>query len=161
MNLTALHPFLLTKKDANDFIIILEKIIESLFSTPKGRDLTSAKKDFNITSSISNTTSYDLKTAIEKIIKESNVDITNKLEQETFLRKLKDEIISLPVIHIILAFLPKKEIISIIQSWFYQNYKKTVLLDISADDSIIAGMIISFKGRANDYSIKNKVDQMI
>lgn len=149
MNLTALHPYLLTKKDATTFTLLLERLLDGFF-----------KEGFNMQETLTRETPYELKKAIKKILSESNIKIDNKTEQEVFLRRLKEEVSQLPIVHLILAFSPREDFISTIQDWFYQNYKKTVLLEISTDESLVAGMVVSFNGLANDYSIKNQINQM-
>lgn len=149
MDLSALQPFLKTKDDANHLIATVENLADNLF-----------KGDFILSDFLSKNFPYDLKLAIEKTLVSSSINSDNKEELSKFFKNLLEEIGKLPLIHIILAKSPLEELVNSIHLWFYQNYKKTVLLDISIDNSIIAGAVLSFNGRAQDYSLSSKIEQM-
>lgn len=149
MNLTALHPYLRTKKDAQELCLIIQKIIDGAFN-----------QNFSIEKMSSKEIPYELKKLIEKLMSESDIKADDKNGQLKFFKQLKEEILVIPVIHMIFAFYPKQDLIASIQDWFYLNYKKTVLLEISIDETIIGGMIISSEGRANDYSLKTKIEMI-
>jgi F0F1-type ATP synthase delta subunit len=149
MNLSALNPYLKTKNEANELIIVLEKLNEGIF-----------KENFNLSELLTTITTYDLKTALEKFFQTESVGKSGGVELKSFILSLQKEINSLPVIHIILSFPASENTISYIHDWFYENYKRIVLLDISVDKSIIAGSVISYNGRAQDYSLATKIGQM-
>ncbi|HSW47687.1 MAG TPA: F0F1 ATP synthase subunit delta [Candidatus Saccharimonadales bacterium] len=149
MDLTALHSYLRTKRETTGLIIVIEKLQEAVF-----------KQNFNLDNALSKDVPLEEKDVIEKLIRDSGINIENRQDVQTFLTKLQKEVSSLPTIHIILAISPKEEMIEAIHNWFYQNYKKTVLLDISVDETVIGGGVISFDGKANDYSLRNTISQM-
>ncbi len=149
MNISALHSYLRTKNEATKLILLLEKLIDELF-----------KEIFSLDKILASELTLELKIIIEKLIKESGIKTENKKEVQAFLAKLQEELSRLPVVHIILSISPKEQQVEIIHNWFYQNFQKTVLLDISIDPTIIGGGVISFNGRANDYSLRNKIGQM-
>ena len=150
INLTALHSYLTTKNEANNFVLILEKLINGLFNDSAG-----------LSEMLSKEVSLELKLIIEKLIHEAKINTDNRKDLQAFFVSMQKEISSLPVIHIMLSIPPKEELVKAIHGWFYQNFQKTILLDISIDPTIIGGGVISFNGRANDYSIRNQVSQMV
>lgn len=150
MNISALHPYLKTKTEANKLISVLNLIADELF-----------KENFNLSNLLSENVSYDLKTILENIFSGEKTSETNKPELKKFLISLQKEVNTLPLIHIILATPTKEKTIKTIHDWFYQNFNKIVLLDISVEEELIAGSIISFAGRAQDYSLDSKIGQMI
>src|SRR5688572_27780860 len=138
--LATLQPYLRTKQDVNDLIEILSKLIEELYT-----------ESFNLNNFLIQHISYELASSIEKISPNPN----DKRALQDFYLKLQKDIENLPLIHIILPFAPKVSLITIIHDWFYQSYHRVVILDITVDPTLIGGSVISYKGRANDYSLKN------
>lgn len=150
MNLAALHPYLVTKNEVNNLSLLLRKLTSELF-----------KEGFDLDTFLANETSYELNQSIKNLLKENQLTgATDKSALQAFFLKIQEPISSLPVVHIILAFPPKAGLVKFIHDWFYQNFKKTVTLDISVDSSLIGGGVISFKGKANDYSLKSRIDQV-
>jgi hypothetical protein len=149
MDLLPLHTFLRTKKEANQLTALFEKIEDALF-----------KENFSLGTTLSKNTSYDQAEQIKKVLRDSNINMESKDELREALKSLRKQLTALPIIHLILAFSPNDEIVDMIHDWFYNNYKKMVLLDISIDKSIIGGSVISFNGRANDYSLGAKIEQL-
>ncbi len=113
INLTSLHPYLRTKKNANKLISILEKLADGLF-----------KEGFDVSGTLSKEVSSELKERLKKIATEAGISMEDKKPLESFLKQLETEISTLPLIHIMLSDAPKDEIIGTIQDWFYQNFKK-------------------------------------
>lgn len=150
MDLSALHPFLITKNDAQKLMALAGALGESVF-----------KDGFSLHAQLSADSSYELTKAIETVIKQSNINPTDTKGLQSFFNNLQKEIEALPIIHIILAVSPKEKLLIQIHDWFYQNFQKTILLDIAVDTELIAGGIISFEGRANDYSLASKLEQMV
>ncbi len=130
--------------------MLLEKMNQEIF-----------KKNFNLSDVLTTNTTYELKTVLEKIFQAESVDVNNPAEIKSFIMSLKKAVNSLPTIHIILSFPAQENTIKLIHDWFLENYKKIVLLDLAVDQSIIAGSVISFNGRAQDYSLATKIGQMI
>lgn len=149
MNLSAIHPFLKTKSEANDLIILLQKLQEGIF-----------KKNSTMSTLLAETADFELKTALEKLFLEEKVGDNNKIELKSFILDLQKAINSLPRAHIIISRPITSEFLNTIHNWFYETYKQIVLLDISVDEKIIAGCVISFGGRAQDYSLAAQLEQM-
>lgn len=150
MNLSALHPYLVTKNEVNNLSLLLRKLTGQLF-----------KEGFDLDKFLAQETSYELNQSIKNLLKENRLSTaSDKSTLQTFFLQVQEPISSLPVVHIILAFPPKVGLVKFIHDWFYQNFKKTVTLDISVDPSLIGGGVISFGGKANDYSLKNTIEQV-
>jgi F0F1-type ATP synthase delta subunit len=148
--LSNLHSFLRTKSDTNNLIHILDKLIDGLF-----------KETFDFKNDLSKEASYELFEALEKTVYQFCHNPADRKVLQDFLSALKKEIVELPIIHIILSIAPKQNLVKAIHDWFYQNYQKTVVLDISVDPSLIGGSVLSFAGKANDFSLKSRIDQMM
>ncbi len=148
MNLSALHPYLVTKNEVTKLSLFLRQLTSELF-----------KEGFDLDAYLAKETSYELNQSIKNLLKENQLSGTaDKSALQAFFLKIQEPISALPVVHIILAFSPKVGLLKILHDWFYQNFKKTVVLDISVDASLIGGGVISFSGKANDYSLKNRID---
>ena len=143
--LTNLHPFLRTKGDVNNFALVCSRVIDALYTD-----------SFDLHNMLLQNIPYEIAAAIEK----SAPATTDKKALQEFFLNTQKMIATLPMVHIILPFSPKEKLVKLMQDWFYQSYQKTVVLDISVDPNLIGGSVISFRGRANDYSLKNAIDQM-
>jgi hypothetical protein len=147
--LSQLHPYLKTKKDVNRLINILENLTEELF-----------KEAFNLQQFLSREGSYDFVESFQNALKTNCPDPSDKHQMQNYIAKAQEEIEKLPIVHIILPFAPKESLIAVIHDWFLLNYKKTVVLDVAVDPDLIGGSVLSFQGRANDYSLKGQIEQL-
>ncbi len=147
INLTPLNPYLKTRKDAADFILLVEVVMKKLY-----------EENLTIEKVFKESLPYDLANTLSKITKEGNIQ--DKQSLQTFFDKLREHISTLPVVHLILAVKPTPEVIDSMTNWFYIQFKKTVLMDITIDEELLGGAVISFAGRANEYSLRNKIEQM-
>ncbi|HVF69456.1 MAG TPA: F0F1 ATP synthase subunit delta [Xanthomonadales bacterium] len=149
MNLSALHQYLIVKDGVNKLVLLFEKLNGELF-----------KESFTLDGFLTTETSFELTHAILNLLEENKINKSDRDGLQSFFTQIQEQISTLPVIHLMLAFYPKDKTIRAIHDWFYDNYKKTVLLDITVDRTLIGGSVVSFKGRANDYSLKNRIEQM-
>ncbi len=149
INLNPLFPYLKTRKDANELILLFEDLSGKLF-----------KEDLTAENLFKEKLPYDLSSILQKMSAEENISLLDKTTLQKFLTQIQENITSLPTVHIILALDPTYEMIEEITNWFYDTYKKLVLLDITIDKDLIAGTVLSFNGRANEYSLRNQINQM-
>lgn len=149
MNISALHPYLRTKSDTIALIQLLEKLEKEIFKEP-----------FDFSKILKTKAPYELSAVIQKLITEANIKVSNRNALQKLLTEINNQVATLPVVHIIVPLSPTENHLKIMHDWFFQNYKKTVILDISVDPSLIGGCVVSFGGRANDYSLKNRIEQM-
>ncbi|MBP6913710.1 MAG: hypothetical protein KBC00_03810 [Candidatus Levybacteria bacterium] len=64
----------------------------------------------------------------------------------------------IPVVSLQLAFEPTEPIIESLSSWFVQNIKTKVILDIHLERKIIGGALISLNGIYDDFTLKTKIE---
>ncbi|GEM_PF-1871787 len=145
-----LREFLKTKNDANDFIYLLEKLSADLFK----------KNGKSFDKLLSQDLSYEVGKTLKSVAEGTGESMRNKQHVELFFSHLKDITSSLPVIHVIVAVEPTEKVVSLIHNWIYNNFKKLMLLDITYDPELIGGCVVSFNGKANDYSLKSQMSMM-
>lgn len=143
--LSQLHQYLKTKNDAQTIMRIIGSLGDALYKEP-----------FTMKEALAQYAPFEIAAAIER----AAPDPEDKSGLQKFFSQLQKDITELPIIHIILPFSPKEKLIKVIHDWFYDNFQKTVLLDVTIDPDLGGGSVISFRGRANDYSLKNQIDQM-
>jgi F0F1-type ATP synthase delta subunit len=149
MDIQPLHPFTRTKKEAQDLAAFLSNLNEKVFV-----------KDFNLHEYLIKNAPDDLAAAIVKTAAINHISVENKDLLQQFFTNASGAIRTLPTAHFILPFDPDRKIIKKIHEWLYENTGKTVILDLTIEPDIIGGCVISFNGRANDYSLAGKIDQM-
>jgi len=151
LDLISFHPYLKTKEDVGKTVTMLDSLSDKLFR----------QDTLNPSETFASELPYSLSTIIEKLISEQNIDMQDKKNLQAFINQLKKDLSSLPILHIILAIEPNQKLIDQIHSWLYETIKKLIILDITVDETIIAGAAISFDGRANDYSLRNQMEQTV
>jgi hypothetical protein len=149
MNLSALQPLIKTKTERTEIMVFFQNLSNEIY-----------KNNFDLKEHLSKTVSGEFADAVITLTSDNLINTDNKSGLEKFFLKVQAEIKNLPTAHIILAFNPKKELIQLIQEWFYEKFKKIVILDIAVDPDIIGGCVISFNGRANDYTLLGKIERL-
>ncbi len=149
IDLTPLQNFLNSKSDINELLVKIESLSEKIF-----------KNGLEPKTVIEQNTGYEEGKAILKTAENSGINLNDVVSLEPFFQELQKTISETPVVHLILAIDPSIETVKSIHEWFINNYGKLVVLDLSIDESLIAGGIVSFGGRANDYSLKSKLEEV-
>lgn len=91
----------------------------------------------------------------EKYFTPDQLRIVDKyLVRKEGLKELERSLKALPVILLALAFNPTVSQIENLSLWFEKNFGKKVVLDISRDESILAGVVVGIKGRMWDYALR-------
>jgi len=67
--------------------------------------------------------------------------------------------VSSKVVNLVLAFSPEKKLFSHLKLWVKENVNPDAVLDISVDQSILAGALITYNGYYKDFSLKKKVQE--
>ncbi len=142
-----LSPFFLTKSQAKDFVSGIDAIVDKLYTTT-----------FDLEKSFTEQFGMDKKDILMKLLQKENISLTSNSAVETFLKKVQESIANLPVIELTVAFQPTKETLNALSEWIHTTLKTQFLLDIHVDDSLIAGAIITYKGKSKNYSIKQTFD---
>ena len=78
---------------------------------------------------------------------------------EGSLQSLEDYLKSLKEINITLAFEPSKGVIDKIYDWVVKNVGEDVIVNMSIQNNILGGAVISFNGRYFDYSLEGKLEK--
>jgi len=84
-----------------------------------------------------------------------NNEITKEgVEVESYLKKLKADLLSLGDIKLVLAFEPTDSFIDRISTFFRKNIDQNMVLDISYNPGILGGCVVIYKGKYKDLSLK-------
>lgn len=143
-----LSAFFQTKSQASDFSSRVATISEKIYET-----------DFDLDKTLIDQFGLKKKDMFMKLLHDQNVAIENHSTLKAFLTELQKTISSLPVLNLALAFEPKERTLKALSEWFVMNIKQQMLLEITVDPNLIAGAVISFKGRDVDYTIRPKVEK--
>lgn len=92
--------------------------------------------------------------AFLETLADEKIEIADPLAVAHFVTGLKKELVNMPIVHLSLAFDPKEALLKKISDWFEIEFGKKVLLEISVEKSIVAGIIIEENGIHRDYSLK-------
>ncbi len=64
------------------------------------------------------------------------------------------------ILEVTLAYIPTRDELKRLHSWFSANFDKKVSLDIKVDKSLVAGVMLAYKGRIYDYSLVKQVEKV-
>ena len=142
--------FFKTKSQANDFLQGLAKISEMSYLT-----------NFNLEKAFMDQFGLEKKDKFLSFIRENNLDLQSASNIKAFLTKMQEEVTSLPIMPITIAFEPKDQTLKTLSDWVQVNLKKQVLFEIKVDKNLVAGATITFKGKFKDFSIKEKFTEII
>lgn len=150
MNIQPLSKHLKTTSDTKELQDVLDYVADGLYRT-----------DLSAEESIRNTLPYDKAIIINKLAAEEGVLMNDKPSVQAFLQDIRKEVTTLPAVQITLAASPSATLITHIHDWFYRTYHRSVLLDIKIDPKIVAGCIISAKGKYYDFSLGKQAEQLL
>lgn len=95
-----------------------------------------------------------IKYVLENNVRKSTAEMfKNATEKE--LREAKSKLESLPMMELTVAFEPTLSQIKTIE-----DFLPDCILDLKTDHKIIAGAVVSFKGKYKDYSFKSAYEQI-
>jgi F0F1-type ATP synthase delta subunit len=89
---------------------------------------------------------------------ESEVSSNNKEALLAYLDRTKEEIEKRPLVKLTLAISPEPPFLEKMYKWFLDTTGKQLLLDISIDQNILGGLLITYEGLYRDLSLKSKLD---
>lgn len=132
-----------TKREAEILAEEIAKLIESLYKTRDG------------------TYEEVLGASVRAWVSEALTTLLAKegVNKEETLRDLKDKLEKVKVLKLELAFEPTEAAISKIHEWAKANAGENILLDLGYNPAILAGAIITYKGKYGDYSLRKKLDE--
>jgi len=67
----------------------------------------------------------------------------------------------IPSVKLSLAFLPSQDFLKKISNWLASELGKKAVVDVSVDETIIAGATIEYDGEYRDFSFAAKLDEVI
>lgn len=85
---------------------------------------------------------------------------SSRASREVFLGNLTEKIKSLPQVDLTIAFEPTTEVITDIYDWLKQNIGFSIL-NIEIERGIVAGALISYKGKYFDGSIRKNIEEVV
>jgi len=96
---------------------------------------------------------------LEQLAQSTGVDLKVKSQTEEFLRTLQEELSGLLVLDLTVAVKLSAVFLAKTCRWLREEVHQKAILDIKVDPSIIAGAIISFKGKYRDLSVGKKLEE--
>ena len=145
-----LSAFFQTKAQANDFSARLSQISEKLYNT-----------NFNLEKMLTDQLGIKKKDAFMSLLRQNKIDVKANSVLKTFFSSITEDIATLPVLSLTLAFEPKEKTLQKLSEWFVLNLNRQTVFDISVDPELIGGASISFKGKHMDFSISPAFDEII
>lgn len=135
---------IITKNQQINLVKNIETILDSLFTnTKQPKEIVYSKMDVN---------TADL---IQQIFDYNNANINDKKEAHAFLIDLKREILSYSEITLTFAIKIDLALAKRISSWIHNNLGSHMIIKIKVDSSILGGIILQYKGKIKDYSVRN------
>lgn len=138
-----------TKDQALLFHNQLDTLINSIFTT----NISPQQK-------IEQLFTLEVKNAFLTTLGKNNIDTKDPMIVKNFIVTLKQELDSLPILILQLAFEPTAQTLKKISDWFVRSLNKKYLLDIQIRKEIIGGTVIIVNGRILDYSLIKKIQQL-
>ncbi len=137
-----------TVQEVDELSLELDTLTSTLFKSEK---MTLEKALSSV-----RTTSKDM---IMEIFSKNNLDLTNKETVRDFLDTLKDLIKKFKVIKLILAFEPSQKTIENIHEFVSENIGVGYVLDIEKDERALAGSVVIFNGKYNDFTLRKSLEE--
>ena len=80
-------------------------------------------------------------------------------QQSSFFQNLEKELKSIPQLKLEIAFEPSAEFLEKIEQWFKIRIKR-LILDLSQNQSIVGGAIMSYRGKYKNLSVAKKIEEI-
>ncbi|NTV31611.1 F0F1 ATP synthase subunit delta [candidate division WWE3 bacterium] len=138
-----------TAAELHNLISQIDELIESLFKFKESMD-----------DKFDRCVSINYKLQVMQWVRESGVDIQDRVSVQRELTLLKKELSSIPTLKITIAYEPKGFQMKQLNSWLAQNFNRKILLDISVDTDIIGGALIQAGGYYKDYSLRKALSEV-
>jgi len=96
---------------------------------------------------------FDQYDTIVEIAKESQINLSNNPQAQTFISDLITILKELPTVDLTLAYSPPYEQLRSFSKWWRKNSQPYILLNITVNKELIAGAMIGYNGIMQDYSL--------
>jgi F0F1-type ATP synthase delta subunit len=142
------RPYLKTDRDRNKLISLLQTVERKLFT-----------KNVDIPTLFDHDIPYPLNEALKTFCEQQGLQVTNPSSLQNIITQLTKQLQELPILHLTLSLQPTNQLIEKISRWLEQETKQIMLITITVDPKILAGIQINNQGKQYDYSLKNKLTQ--
>ena len=150
MDLIDFSEFFNTKAEANDFLSRLTTISDKIFQT-----------NFDLGKALTEQFGINKSDRVLSLLRENNINSESLASVKSFLQKMQENISSLPVLSLTVAFEPREQTLKALSEWFFINMKKQVVFDITVDPRLVAGAALTFNGKFFDFSIRPVVEKIL
>jgi F0F1-type ATP synthase delta subunit len=89
------------------------------------------------------------------------LELLKSNSKEIILAEIKKRLSSIKFVNLTLSFAPSQDMIERISNWLGKSVPQNIALDIKIDPEIVGGAVIEFDGKYFDYSLKNKLDNIL
>ncbi len=137
-----------------------EELISYLEEISQAQQSAFEKKEDLLSEKVKEKVSETLKNFLERA-EEKGIISKNPKQQNSFLKKLKEYLLSLPEVKLKIAFSPSSEFLEEINQWFEKELSVKVILDLTINPKIVGGAIIEYQGNWRDFSLRKKIDNLI
>lgn len=101
---------------------------------------------------------FDKKEKLLMLFRDNGVNFQDLEATQKFLALTEETLDNLPVVKLQTAIAPRQETIDAISEWFTLQLNREVLLDITVEKDLVAGIVVINNGVVRDYSIKKKIN---
>jgi hypothetical protein len=150
LNLKQLLNYIVTKDDADMMCDNIDSCIAGLY-----------KVDTKPSDHMSTCFSHDRKQEIVRICTEQGINMEDRSAVEQFLRQLKDQVTSLPLIRVGIALDLPDEFLLRLSSWVDQHFEKKYLLQVVVDKGLIGGAQIQMDNSYYDFTLQKHIKDML
>ncbi len=139
-----------TKKKLELFSVELERFLLEIFST----------RTNTITDLLESSYDYEFAEVIKEILANEGLNkFDDVLKIGEVLRKIQAEINDIKVLSLKLAFVPSKNFITKIYTWLQDIGAQKIVLDLTYDESLLGGVVLTYMGKYKDYSVLRKLTE--
>lgn len=104
---------------------------------------------------------HDVKERYLQAIHSSGINLQDSRGVQLFLADLKNKMKVMPVMGLVLSYLPNEKDLRNYASFLFTNLGMQVIFDVKLDSSLIGGCLIEFNGRIADYSVSKTLDEYV
>lgn len=137
-----------TKSYADEVVEKIDELKESLYN-----------KRIDLDKKMGQLFSFELKEKIMALSWEEQVNLHNPDSFGAFLSKLRTLVKNMPVVKVSIPVRQTEDIVNEIHAWFIANFGKNVVIDLSFDPNLIAGIQLDFDGSKKDFSLIKKLEE--
>lgn len=104
---------------------------------------------------------HDVKERYLHAIHSAGVDVQDSRGVQLFLADLKNKLKAMPVMGLVLSYLPNEKDLRSYAAFIFANMGRQVVFDVRLDSSLIGGCLLEFNGKVADYSVSKTLDEYV